>query len=73
MIERIKAMIAERAKLCVDQIHDDSRFIGDLGIDSFELLVLIADIEDLLGVEISEQVVWQLQTFGDVRAYLERL
>lgn len=72
MVERIRGIVAEFANIRIEKIDDDSRFIGDMGIDSFQLLVLIDDIENLLEIEINEQVLWQLQTFGDVRRYIEK-
>lgn len=73
MVEHIKNLIASRAEVSSDLINDDSRFVGDLGIDSFELMNLLSEIEDILGTEINERDIWGLQKFGDIRLFVENV
>ncbi len=47
--------------------------VADLGIDSPKALQLLLDLEDALGIEISDEDAAQMDTVGDVLGYLGNL
>ncbi|AEY67419.1 acyl carrier protein [Clostridium sp. BNL1100] len=70
MIEKIKEILAKYAEVGIDKINDESRLVGDLGLDSMDLVDLVIDLEDEFGVEINDRDLWNIQTFGDIKIYL---
>lgn len=64
------AVIAEIAERPVDQIERDQDLVGDLGIDSPKALRLLLDLEERLGIEISDEAAAQMDTVGDVLDHL---
>ena len=47
--------------------------VADLGIDSPKALQMLLDIEDALGIEISDEDAAKMDTVGDVLGYLGNL
>ncbi len=70
MIEKIKEILARYAEVGIDKIKDESRLVGDLGLDSMDLVDLVIDLEDEFGVEINDRDLWNIQTFSDIKTYL---
>ncbi|EGD47026.1 phosphopantetheine-binding protein [Ruminiclostridium papyrosolvens DSM 2782] len=70
MIEKIKEILARYAEVGIDKINDESRLVGDLGLDSMDLVDLVIDLEDEFGVEINDRDLWNIQTFSDIKTYL---
>ena len=54
------------------EIHTDMNLVGDLGIDSPKALELLLELEEALGVEISDQEASAMDTVRDVIAYADR-
>ena len=73
MVEHIRELVSSYANVSADTINDNTRLVGDLGIDSFELINLLAEIEEQLGFELDEREVWNLQKFGDIKDYIVRV
>ena len=71
MFEKIREMIAENLNIDMDTITEGASFKEDLGVDSLDLFELGMTIEDQLGVEIPSEAFAQMQTIGDVAAYVE--
>jgi acyl carrier protein len=46
--------------------------LQELGIDSLELIELIFQIEDTIGIKISDEAVKELKTVGDVIVLVDR-
>lgn len=70
MIEKIKEILARYAEVGIDKINDESRLVGDLGLDSMDLVDLVIDLEDEFRVEINDRDLWNIQTFSDIKTYL---
>ncbi len=47
--------------------------VADLGIDSPKALQMLLDLEDTLGIEISDEDAAQMDTVGDILGYLGNL
>ena len=71
MLEEMKEMIAEQLNCEESSITETTSFKDDLGADSLDLFELGMTIEDQLGVEIPSEAFAQMQTIGDVAAYVE--
>ncbi len=57
----------------VAELEPELDLVGDLGIDSPKALQLLLDLEDALGIEISDEDAAKMDTVGDVLGYLGNL
>jgi acyl carrier protein len=55
------------------ELKPEMDLVADLGIDSPKALQLLVDLEDRLGIEISDDDAAKMETLGDVVAYVEAL
>jgi acyl carrier protein len=55
------------------EIREDMDLVADLGIDSPKALELLLELEEALGVEISDEEASGMETVRDVLAYAERV
>lgn len=73
MFEQLKELICNYVEVEESAITEDSRFIEDLGFNSYDFMSMLGEIEDLLGVQVDEQEVIKLHTVGDAVKYLESI
>jgi len=67
-----QAMVADLLDVDAARLTPDAYFITDLGVDSLRLADLLLRLEDL-GVEVSPDLAWEVQTVGDAyRVYQEQ-
>ena len=61
------------AQLPIDEakITRDSRLVEDLGADSANLMMLIMDLETEFDITVSDEVLGQIKTVGNIVDYLE--
>ena len=64
----IVAKISGRNAADLEPQHD---LVADLGIDSPKALQLLLDLEDTLGIEISDEAAAKMDTVADVLNFLE--
>ncbi len=70
MTEKIIKMIAEKLNLEESNIHADSNFKEDLGIDSLDLFELVIALEEEFDIEIPQEDAANISTVNDVVKYL---
>ncbi len=71
MLEKIKEITAESLGVEVETITEKTSFKEDLGADSLDLFEMVMAFEEAFEVEIPSEDLEQIQTVGDVAAYLE--
>jgi len=54
------------------EITMDSALVDDLGLNSLELINIIAAFEDEFDMEVPERIIPTLHTVGDIVRYLEK-
>ena len=54
-------------------LRPDMDLVGDLSIDSPHALQLLVDLEDALGIEISDEDAAKMDSVGDILNYLDAL
>jgi len=59
-----QAMLAGLLDVDVARLTPDAYFITDLGVDSLRLADILLRLEEL-GVEVSPDLAWEVQTVGD--------
>ena len=70
--DEFRAMLAELLSLAPKQLTPEAYFIADLGVDSIRMVEVFLRLQKL-GLEVSPEVGWRIQTVGDAyRYYCER-
>ena len=72
MIDRLQKLVRNYTHNDELEITEDTVFFMDLGLDSFDLVQIICEIEDEFDVEIPDKVLKNFTTVGDVADYLEK-
>ncbi len=72
MLDTLKGLIANYVEV-EGEITEDSRFIEDLGFNSYMFMSFLGEVEDEFDVEVDEQEVLKLRTVGDAIEYIKSL
>lgn len=64
ILDKVIAIFSEISE--ADEITKDSELLGDLDIDSMNLLMLISSMESVFNVKITENDIQKMNTVGDV-------
>lgn len=73
MFENLKSFITNYVEVNEDDITLESRFIDDLGFNSYDFMSLLGDIETEFDITVDENEVLNLHTVGDAVKYIESL
>lgn len=73
MFEKLKELIINYVEVEAENITLESRFIEDLGFNSYDFMSLLGDLETELDVMVNENEVVKLRTVGDAVEYLEKI
>lgn len=73
MFEQLKELICNYVDVVPEDILPESRFIDDLGFNSYDFMSLLGELEETLDVQVDEQEVLGLHTVEDAVKYLETL
>lgn len=75
--EKIKEQLIELLKEETDMIYDDNQITeesdlqDDLDLSSLELLTIFADIEELFGIELDDDIVMECLSLKELIDYIE--
>ena len=64
-------VISKLAGIPQDQLKPETELVADLGIDSPKALQLLVELEEALGIEISDEEAARMETVGDVLNFYE--
>lgn len=73
MFEKLKELIVNYVDVNPEDITLESRFIDDLGFNSYDFMSFLGDLETELDVTVEESDVVNLHTVGEAIEYLEKL
>ncbi len=73
MIDDLKEKLTEYVDTPIEEITEESRFIEDLGLNSFEFMSLLGYLEDEYDIEVDENEILNIKTVGEAVAYIESL
>ncbi len=71
--EAIKELISNYVELDGKEVTPDSRFIEDLGFNSYDFMSLIGEIEGEYDIEVNEKKVINIKTVGEAIDYINSL
>lgn len=69
MIERLKEILKHQTGNDYD-INENTVLVSDLGLNSFDLVQLVCNVEDDFDIEIPDKEIKNLKTVGDVIAFI---
>ena len=70
MLSMIRKTIIEFVDIDEEKITEETNFITDLNINSYDFANIIGRFEDNLGIEIPDRDLRKLETVKDVQEYL---
>ncbi|MBD5112484.1 MAG: acyl carrier protein [Ruminococcaceae bacterium] len=73
MLEELKELICNYVEVEPEKITLKSKFVDDLGFNSFDFITLLGEVEEKYGVNVNEEEVLGLTTVGDAIEYIEKL
>jgi acyl carrier protein len=62
--DKVKEIIHYKLGLDVNNLHDNTHFQDDLGVDSLDLIELRMEIEKVFGITITDEESETMNTFG---------
>ena len=72
MLDKLKELICQYVEVNPDDITLESRFIEDLGFNSYDIMCMLGDAETEFDVEIDEEEIMKCKTVGDLLDYLKK-
>ena len=73
MFEELKELICEYVDVNPSDIKEESRFIEDLGFNSYDFMSMVGEIEEKFDVEVEEREVVNVKTVKDALEYIRSL
>lgn len=73
MFDKLKEIIVNYVEVNPDDINENSRFIEDIGLNSYDFMCMLGDIEEEFSLTVDEAEVVKIRTVGDAIAYFESL
>ena len=70
-INKLRVLIAEHLQVDVRRVTDDAHLSRDLGADWLDRLELIILVEEIAGVEITDEESDQIEVVGDLICYID--
>lgn len=71
MLEQIKIFLKENYEIDADNISEETELGNDLGLTSFQLVEMCAELEEEFKVEISEESLPSIIKIGDLMRELK--
>ena len=73
MFEELKELICEYVDVNPSDIKEESRFIEDLGFNSYDFMSMVGEIEEKFDVEVEERELVNVTTVKDAVEYIRSL
>lgn len=73
MLDKMKEIICNYVETAPEEITENSRLIEDIGLNSYDFMCMLGDLETEFGVTVDETEVVNLRTVGEAIAYFEKL
>ncbi len=69
---KLQELVAVKLEIEPDQVPLDQALLGDLGLDSFDLMAVVLEIEEAFApVTVSDKSAEELKTLREVAAYID--
>lgn len=71
MIDKMRELITNYVDVSPAEISEDSKFIDDLGFNSYDFMSFLGEIEDEFDIEVDEREALKIHTVGEAIKYIE--
>lgn len=72
-MKKLLELMANYVEFDPDTVTSDTRFIEDLGFNSYDFISLLGEIEDSYGITVDEEEIAKLHTVGEASDYISKL
>lgn len=69
-LQKVRSIVVDKLAIKLDKVTHLAHFTDDLGIDSLDMVELVAALEEAFNIEISEQVAKSLLTVKQATDYI---
>lgn len=73
MLDELKSLILNYVEADPDSITEESRFIEDLGFNSYDFMSMLGDVETEFNITVDENDIMNVRTVGEAIKYIEGL
>lgn len=73
MLDKMKELIVNYVDVKPEDITEDSRFVEDLGFNSYDFMSLLGELENEYDITIDEAEAIEIHTVGEAVKYLSGL
>ncbi len=73
MLEELKKIIVNYVSVNPDEITEDSRYIEDLGFNSYDFMSMLGDFEAEFDITVDETEILDIHTVGESIEYIKKL
>ena len=70
--DKISEVIAEQMGISKDKITPETTFAEDLNADSLDVFQIISELEEVFGMEFSNEDAESIKTVGDAAEYVKK-
>ena len=70
---KVKEIIADKLGLDIADLNDDDDVIDDLGASSLDVVEMVMEIEDALGIAIDDRQIVECRHIGEICEMINRL
>jgi len=71
-VRRVQSFLSDNLGVALPALTRDAHFLNDLAIDSLKLVELILQFELQLGIPVSPDAAWEIQTVGEAYDFYAR-
>ena len=71
-LDKIKEVIAEQMGIPKEDISAETTFADDLNADSLDVFQIISELEEVFGMEFSNEDAENIKTVGDAAEYVRK-
>lgn len=72
-LETLKGIMKEILNVDESEIHEETTFVGDLGVDSLDAFQIVMEIEEVFCIEISAKKAEKINTVKDALELIKEL
>lgn len=70
-MDKLYNILTEYTEVQQDKFNDNTKIVEDLGLDSFAIVSMIADVEDAYEINLQDCDLSTFSTLGDLKKYLQ--
>lgn len=70
ILEKVTGVILDHQGHVKQPISEESHLVKDIGLNSFDLIVLACEFEEVFSIQVPDQIIDRFQTVGDIVDYI---